>query len=118
MLNAALVPHQQVAGAVAVRADVFPAAVTFSFAENNYSRARAILTAEEVLVLVDGGTGSGPAVLYQQRLEDVQTSRQQVVATTVDGDVTITRAGGCGCGSRLRSYQPFQRAVRMERISA
>jgi hypothetical protein len=117
MLNTAPVPHQQVRGAVAVRADVFPAEVTFSFMGKRQSKARAILTADSVLVLTDGTTG--PVVLYENRLEDVQfTSRTSVTATTADGEVTITRGGGCGCGSRLRSYRPFARTVRMERLPA
>ena len=119
MQNTALVPHQRVAGAVAVRADVFPAKVTFSFMDNPYVKARAILTADEALILVEASGGSGPSVLYQERLEDVQfVSREQVVATTADGNITISRAGGCGCGSRLRGYRPFSRTVRMQKISA
>lgn len=116
MLNTALVPHQRAAGTVAVRVDVFPAIVSFSFMDNPYAKARAILTADEALILVEAG--SGPAVLYQERLEDVQGDRRTVVATTADGDITITRAGGCGCGSRLRGYRPFGRTVRMARIPA
>jgi len=118
MLNRTLSPHQRVNGAVAVRADVFPAVVSFSFAEDKHQRARAILTADEVIVLVESGT-SAPSVLYQERLEDVQfLSRQTVTATTADGEVTISRGSGCGCGSRLRGYRPFGRTVRMARIPA
>ena len=58
-------------------------------------------------------------MLYEGRLEDVHRRPQQIVtATTADGDVTITRGGGCGCGSRLRSYRPFGRAVRMATVPA
>jgi len=112
----ALTTHQQVKGAVPVRVDVFPATVRFSWMDNPYAKVRAILTADEALMLVEA-TG-GPAVLYTGRLEDVTGDRQTVTATTADGDITITRAGGCGCGSKLRAYRPFTRTVRMAKIPA
>jgi hypothetical protein len=116
MLNTSPIPHQKSEGAVAVRADVYPANVTFSFGLNPYPRTRAIVTADTVLVLVEGGGGA--AVLYESRLEDVSGNRAQLVATTADGTVTITRQTGCGCGSRLRSYRPFARSVRMATVLA
>jgi hypothetical protein len=117
MLNSPPVPHQKTSGTVPVRTDVYPATVEFSFASNPYPRTRAIITADTVLVLVEGGQSA--AVLYEERLEDVATvGRRQIVATTADGTVTIARQGGCGCGSRLRSYRPFGRAVRMATVSA
>jgi hypothetical protein len=113
------VPHQQVAGATPVRTDVYPATVQFSFWTNPYAKTRAILTADRALILVDGGNGSGAAVLYEGRLEDVAIpDRRHVVATTAEGEITISRAGGCGCGSRLRGYRPFARVVRMEKLPA
>jgi hypothetical protein len=116
MLNTTPTPHKKAEGAVAVRADVYPANVTFTFGVNPYPRSRAIVTADTVLVLVEGG--SGAAVLYEGRLENYTGDRTQLVATTADGEVTITRQGGCGCGSRLRSYRPFGRAVRMATVPA
>lgn len=105
------VPHQQVRGTVQIRADVYPANVVYSFAHNEYSQSRAIVTADEVIVLVDGR--DTPNVYYRGRLENVGGTHDMLVATTADGTVTVTRAQGCGCGSRLKSYQPFTRAVRM-----
>jgi len=112
MLNQPPVPHEKVGGAVAVRTDVFPAAVSFSFGDNPYAKARAIVTADSLLVLVEGGTA--PGVLYEGRLEDLTFNGRTATVTTEDGEITIARASGCGCGSRLRSYRPFGRAVRME----
>jgi hypothetical protein len=112
MLNTPPLPHEPVQGTVPVRTDVYPATVAFSFGTHNYSKARAIVTADSILVLVEAGTA--PGVLYEGRLENLTFNGQTAVATTEDGDVTISRAGGCGCGSRLRSYRPFGRAVRME----
>jgi hypothetical protein len=111
MLNQTPTPHQVIDGTVKVRHDIYPATVVFSFADNPYTRARAIVTVDRLLVLVEGG--SGAAVLYDERLEDVSGNRRQLVATTADGDVTISRQAGCGCGSRLRSYRPFGRTMRM-----
>lgn len=107
------VPHAMVRGTVAVRADVFPANVEFSFLDDQVSKSRTIVTADEVIVLAEGVRGGNPNVVYSGRLEDVTGDRKALVATTADGVVTITRGSGCGCGSRLKSYRPFQRAVRM-----
>jgi hypothetical protein len=111
MLYESPVPHQRTDGSVLVRTDVYPANVSFSFASNPYPRARAILTVDKVLILVDGLGGA--AVLYEERLENVSIGQTSVVATTVDGDVEISRQGGCGCGSTLRGYRPFGRAMAM-----
>lgn len=116
MLNNPPIPHSRVGGTVSMRADVFPAGVTFSFASNPYTRSRAILTVDKILVLVEAGTRVG--VLYEAKLEDVSGDRKQVLATTADGEVTITRQTGCGCGSRLRSYRPFGRMVAMAKVPA
>jgi len=113
MLNAPLPRHEKEARSVAVRSDVFPANVDFSFATNPYPKTRAIVTADEVIVLVEDG--NPPGVLYRERLEDVTGTRAQVTATTADGTVTITRGGGCGCGSSLRSYRPFARSMALAR---
>lgn len=111
MLNSPPVPHERAAGTAAMRADVYPASVVFSFDTNPFPRSRAVVTADRVIVLVEAGRGIG--VLYDERLEDVSGDRNMVVATTADGQVTITKQGGCGCGSRLRSYRPFGRMVAM-----
>lgn len=105
------IPYTPIEGQVQIRADVFPASVSFSFAHNPYNRARAIVTADRVVVLVDGQRT--PRVLYDGRLESVSGDRNLLVATTSEGDVTITRASGCGCGSRLRSFRPYRSSVRM-----
>jgi len=117
MLNDPPVPHKRVGGTVPVRTDVYPANVSFSFGTHSYTRSRAIVTADTVIVLVENG--SGPGVLYEGRLEDVNlVDRTHLMAVTEDGEVTISRQGGCGCGSRLRSYRPFGRAVRMAQAPA
>ena len=104
-------PHYQDQRAVMVRTDIYPANVVFSFAVNDYPRARAILTADEILILVEGGYEV--VTLYSARLENVTGTRTEIVATTADGEITITRQQGCGCGSRLKSYRPFARTMAM-----
>jgi len=113
MLNVPPPRHQKRSGTVALRSDVFPADVQFSFGTHSYSKMRAIVTADEVIVLVEDG--NPPGVLYEGRLVDVTGNRQVLTAITEDGTVTIARAGGCGCGSRLRGYRPFGRAVALAR---
>jgi len=105
-------PHQKVLGTTQIRADVFPANVHYSFADNPYPKSRVLVTADEIIVLVDGRP-SAPNVAYSGRLEDLSGDRRMLVATTADGTITVSRAQGCGCGSRLKSYRPFQRVVRM-----
>lgn len=104
-------PHYMDPRAVRLRTDIYPANVAFSFADNPYPRARALVTIDEVIVLVEGGYEVSE--LYRGLLEDVRGSRTEIVATTSDGDVTITRQGGCGCGSRLKTYRPFARTLAM-----
>jgi hypothetical protein len=116
MLNDPPIPHSRTTTTVPMRADFYPATVAFSFGVNPYSRARAVVTADRVLVLVESGRGVG--VLYEAKLEDVSGDRRQLVATTADGAVTITRQTGCGCGSRLRSYRPFGQMVAMSKVPA
>lgn len=101
-------------GPVQLRADVYPANVGFSFATAPYSKMRAIVTADSVYVLVDG-QGS-PRLVYEGRLEDVTGDRKTMVATTADGQITISRAQGCGCGSRLKSFKAYRNAARMATV--
>jgi hypothetical protein len=108
----------RVGGTQQMRADVYPATVQFSFGTHRYSRARAMVTTDRVIVLVEAGIGpSGVGVLYDGRLEDVSGDRNQLTATTADGEVTIFRQSGCGCGSKLRSYRPYGRMVAMATAS-
>ena len=113
MLNTSPPRHERVAGTVAIRSDVYPANVEFSFATNPYPKTRAIITADEIIVLVEDGRP--PGVLSRERLEDVSGSRSQVMATTVDGTIRVTRQNGCGCGSSLKTYRPFDRVVALAR---
>jgi hypothetical protein len=113
MLNNPLPRHERRSGTVAIRSDVYPANVEFSFGTNPYPKTRAIVTADEVIVLVEDGRP--PGVLYRERLEDVTGTRTALQAVTADGTVTITRQGGCGCGSTLKNYRPFDRSVALAR---
>jgi hypothetical protein len=116
MLHDPPVPHEQVPGTTMLRCDVYPADVNFSFAPRPLGRTRAIVTADRVQILVAMGTQIG--VLYEAKLEDYAGSRREVVATTEDGTITLTRAGGCGCGSKLKTYRPFQRVAAMAKVPA
>jgi hypothetical protein len=109
--------HRRNDSPVTVRADIYPAKVSFSFDEHNYPNMRAVVTLNEVLVLVEGGTSI--LELYRAPLLDVQGTRTSLTATTEDGEVVIRKDGGnCGCGSSLKSYRPFGNATRMAAVRA
>lgn len=103
--------HRQVTESTIIRSDTYPAKVTFSFGTHSYPRARAIVTMNRVVVLVEGGTQM--MELYSAPLLDVEGNHRQITATTEDGTVTISKAPGCGCGSGLKSYRAFRDSQRM-----
>ena len=98
-------------GTVKIRADVFPAAVRTDFMELPETKKRAIVTADRIYVL--GDAQGDPALLYEGRLVDYGGDAKVLMITTEDGVVELRRDSGCGCGSRLRSFRAYGRAVRM-----
>lgn len=105
-----------------IRTDVFPATVQVTTPADGvlpqvFEKARVILTTDTVLVYQDSPTG--PALVYSERLASYDpgvpvhrrtrgTPARMPSATTDSGsEVTFTRSGGCGCGSRLKSFDPF-----------
>lgn len=89
-----------------VRIDMFPATVTVNGTES-FAPARTYVTDDSVLVYMDAS--NGPELVYSDRLADFEGRRTiGYTATTDSGDVvSINRASGCGCGSRLRGYDAF-----------
>jgi hypothetical protein len=103
--------HTPVAEPTQIRFDIYPATVAFSFGSHMFNKVRAIVTADQVVVLVDDQ--GGPSELYSGKLENIQGTRRHVQVETADGVITIERAQGCGCGSHLKNYKPFTRAARI-----
>jgi hypothetical protein len=103
--------HRPVTESTILRADTYPAKVTFSFATHSYPRARAIVTMDRIVILVEGGTQI--MELYSAPLLDVEGNHRSITATTEDGTITFSKAPGCGCGSSLKSYRAYRDSQRM-----
>lgn len=94
-----------------IRFNLFPIAVDVTDSEGNpvinHTATRAIVTDDEVYIYADDT--HGPSVIFNDRLEDFSgTAQNGWTALTSDGNtVNMTRSGGCGCGSRLKGYNPF-----------
>lgn len=105
---------------VSVRADVYPALLTID--TRRVERVRVIVVAgtpDRLIVFGDGP--DGPQVVYSQaiqnftvpprpqRLRELYTPAfTNYTAETLQGDpITFQKGSGCGCGSRLKSYNPF-----------
>lgn len=103
-------------GVVRVRADVFPATVRVTRGENTgvIERVRVIVTQDSIVVFQDAASapdGSGVQVVFYDSLDDLPTANSAVTGTgaTVEWD----RERGCGCGSRLRAFNPYGSLVSM-----
>ncbi len=88
-----------------VRLDLFPAEVMV--AGTRYSPSRAIVTDDAIHVYMDAT--NGPAEVFTARMDDFQGRRTiGYTVITDDGEqISVSRASGCGCGSRLRGFNPF-----------
>jgi hypothetical protein len=87
-----------------IRYDQFPTTVTVG--EQKFHPARTVVTDDSLYVFMD--SSSGPAKVYEARLDDYGGSGRTRSALTSDGDsVHIAKATGCGCGSLLRGLMPF-----------
>lgn len=105
-----------------IRLDLFPAAISspngsISF---RHDKARVIVTTDALFIFVD--SPQGPAVALRARLDAANGNRNDGYTFTftpppdTSGDTPVARSqatlrvtpsGGCGCGSRLRSFTPF-----------
>lgn len=94
-----------------LRFNLFPLNVFVLDSEGRETKAhnasRVFVTDDEIISYVDGN--SGPEVFFQDRLEDFSGDAVNGwTAQTSDGyTVNITRSTGCGCGSRLKGFNPF-----------
>lgn len=104
-----------------IRSDVFPANVTISKPNTSetqrYDKARIVFTMDAVYVFQDAPTG--PELVYTERLASFDPGvplhrrkrglppRQASAITDSGAEVSFMRTGGCGCGSRLKSFSPF-----------
>jgi len=89
-----------------VRLDLFPASATLDSGKI-YVPSRVIVTDDSLYVYMDAP--GGPAEVYSARMDDFSGRRTTgyTVVTDEGVSVALARAGGCGCGSRLRGFRPF-----------
>ena len=108
-----------------VRTDVFPAVVTFNRPDSStqtLDRVRVIIVAgtpaDRVFVFQDHADGPRPVFSAQvlshtaprtpQRLREVHSpefSTHEI--STPAANLSVLKSSGCGCGSRLKSFNPF-----------
>lgn len=94
-----------------IRFNLFPLHVTVTNSEGEQifenTATRTFVTDEDVLVYADGA--QGPIVAFEDRLEDFtgNASNGWTVLTSEGNTVSISRSSGCGCGSRLKGFNPF-----------
>jgi hypothetical protein len=71
---------------------------------------RVILTQDTVIVAKDSNTG--PQIVFQEKYSDIYISEDQKLdsnVTTITGKMlAFKKDTGCGCGSRLRGWNPYK----------
>lgn len=97
--------------------NLFPANVTVGTAVYRGVRVTVTPTKATVWAMV-GGEIMGIQESYVLQLDKPQRRRRGLdpdytLSTTTDGTWEIRKAGGCGCGSKLRSFNPFGGANRV-----
>lgn len=96
-----------------VKRDIFPAVVTFTSGESSHELTitRVVETADSVIVVQDAG--SGPIIVFQERLYGPSTwnGTEGQITTASGTTLSYYKDSACGCGSRLRSWNPYRNIV-------
>lgn len=67
-------------------------------------------------VIVGASTVSGPQVVFRASVAELFVVKPYTRVLTVENFLVVsTRSKGCGCGSRLRSWNPYGNVVRSSR---
>jgi hypothetical protein len=72
-------------------------------------RCRAVIINQTLVVAVDSPTG--PEIVFREKLIEQQTNsveRYTQVRTESDKVIVISKDENCGCGSRLRGWNPYR----------
>ena len=92
--------------------DLFPAVLTVSSPDGSSGRVgacRVLLTADVLVAVVDSPTG--PQVVFREGYTSFDrapaTTGLSTVVTASGRTLTLTKDTACGCGSRLRSWNPL-----------
>ena len=92
--------------------DLFPAVLTVTSADGSQTGTvdvtRVVLTEEVLVAVVD--SPEGPRLVFQEAyssFDRARLARETSTVTTASGKlVTFRKDESCGCGSRLRSWNP------------
>ena len=93
--------------------DQFPA-IAYSPTGGKYEPARTVVVNDRVQIwFIPSGSTAEPEIVYEG---DALSFEGNIIAgfdiLTPDGPVRSVRAGGCGCGNKLKSFDPYGGATR------
>ena len=103
-----------------IRTDMYPARVSVTSSDGAtqlFDQARLVITADAIYVFKD--SPAGPTLVFNERMDSydrgvplyqrtrTRPAREASAVTDSGSQVTFTRASGCGCGSRLKYFDPF-----------
>jgi hypothetical protein len=75
-------------------------------------RCRAVIINDVLIIAQD--SPEGPKVIFKEKVEDTSQEGKTTHALTVSGKIiAISRDDNCGCGSRLRGWNPYGSAIVM-----
>lgn len=79
-----------------------------------YDLARVVVWNDRVVVWVLPNNTSQPVVAYEAAALSASGTRISGFSIlTADGEVRSEKARGCGCGNRLKTFDPYAGATRM-----
>lgn len=79
-----------------------------------FNECRVIVHKNKIIVGAD--TGRGPAKVFEASVAEVFVEKPYTRVLTTDGQLVVFAVSkGCGCGSRLRSWNPYGNVVRSNR---
>lgn len=86
-----------------IKANIFPASITPPPPEPDSNRYtyRAVITDTQLIFIRD--VGNTPTIIHEEPLESYSHSHPNYQPN----DYLISKATGCGCGSRTKTYNPF-----------
>jgi hypothetical protein len=75
-------------------------------------RSRAVIIDDVLIIAQD--SPEGPKVVFQEEVAEVSQEKKTSHVLTVSGKIiAVTKDDNCGCGSRLRGWNPYGSAIVM-----
>lgn len=73
-------------------------------------RCRVVIVQDKILVARDSPTG--PELIFREEVKETRHIEKMSYAQTVSGKILVfTKDNNCGCGSRLRSWNPYGNSI-------